>query len=260
MTDETDNDRSPPLLCSEGTRPLHVLELGTVDYGLGLELQRRIAAAVINGEISDTLLLLEHPPVLTVGRGGKERNILVSHRILRREGVQFFEVDRGGDVTYHGPGQMVGYPILDLRRHGRDIHRYIRTVEEAIIRTLKDLGISACRREGLVGVWVGDEKIASIGVNVRKWVTTHGFAFNITTDLEHFRLINPCGLPGVRMTSVAKLLGRNPGDAMVRGRLAHHFRCLLGIDPGCETTLPPLLLEFVKEAGAQPVEHSAQGA
>lgn len=223
-----------PFSPTQGKRPLNVINLGETDYARALQLQRNIAAAVAAGELPDTLLLLEHPPVFTVGRGGKDKNILVSEKILQREGISVFHIDRGGDVTYHGPGQIVGYPIMDLRYHGRDIHLYVRGVEETIIRTLRDMGIAALRRPGLVGVWVGEEKIASIGINVRRWITTHGFAFNIDPDLEHFHLINPCGLRGVRVTSVARLLRRPVDSREVRTKLAHHFSEVFALEGGLQ--------------------------
>ncbi len=237
----------------EGERELNVLNLGRTDYARGLTLQRSIAAEVAGGRLSDTFLLLEHNPVFTIGRGGKEKNILVSEKILKREGIQLFHIDRGGDVTYHGPGQIVGYPIIDLRYHGKDLHRYVRTIEESIIRTLSDLGISAGRRPGLVGVWVGQAKIASIGINVRKWVTTHGFAFNIDPDLGRFRLINPCGLFGVSITSAARLMGRRPDYREVRSLLVKHLSSLLGMRTNLEAASDNLLRKLMKEAGVNSI-------
>ncbi len=236
-----------------------MVNLGKIDYDPGLKLQRDIAKAVTDGELSDTLLLLEHPPVFTVGRGGSEKDILVSEKILESEGIRVFHIDRGGEVTYHGPGQIVGYPIIDLRYHGRDLHRYVRRVEETIIRTLADMGISAQRKEGLVGVWVGQEKIASIGINVRKWITTHGFAFNIHPDFNHFQLIKPCGLHAASMTSVARLLGRLPEEGEVRRRLADHFGRLLGLRVNMEPASCDLLRRVLEEAGVRPISYSSSG-
>ena len=183
-------------------------QLGTVPYGEGLELQRDLARRRITGEIDeDLLLLLEHPPVVTLGRTAKEAHIVSSPDRLRARGVEVFEVERGGDVTFHGPGQLVGYPILDLKRHRQDLHWYLRQVEEALIVALGELGIDAERHSGYTGVWTRGRKIASIGVHARDWVTWHGFALNVTTDLSYFELIVPCGIPQVQMTSVARELG-----------------------------------------------------
>lgn len=183
--------------------------LGTLPYQRALELQRAVARARISGEIQeDVLLLVEHPPVVTLGRSAKSPGHLVaSPELLHARGVELFEVDRGGDVTFHGPGQLVGYPIIDLKRHKKDLHWYLRQVEEALIRALGDLSIAAERNPGLTGVWTNGHKLASIGVHARDWVTWHGFALNVTTDLSYFDLIVPCGIQGVVMSSVARELG-----------------------------------------------------
>ena len=184
-------------------------QLGTVPYMEGLELQRDLARRRITGEIDeDLLLLLEHPPVVTLGRTAKEAHIVSSPERLRARGVEVHEVERGGDVTFHGPGQLVGYPILDLKRHRQDLHWYLRQVEEALIVALGEVGIDAERHTGYTGVWTHGRKIASIGVHARDWVTWHGFALNVTTDLSYFDLIVPCGIPQVQMTSVTRELGR----------------------------------------------------
>jgi lipoyl(octanoyl) transferase len=178
---------------------LEVVRAGRVSYGDALEWQRRLARARIAHRLPhDVLLLLEHPPVLTLGRGARPAHLLST------DDIELFEVERGGDVTYHGPGQLVGYPILDLRDHRADLHWYLRTLETALILALGRLGIEAQRRAGLTGVWTGSRKIASIGVHVKQWVTWHGFALNVTTDLAAFDRIVPCGIPGVVMTSVAR--------------------------------------------------------
>lgn len=181
---------------------LLVANLGLVPYGEALELQRSVAAARISGEVSeDVLLLLEHPPVVTLGRASKTAHLVSSPEFLAARGVELFEVERGGDVTFHGPGQLVGYPVIDLKRHRQDLHWYLRQVEAALILTLAELGIPAERNPGYTGVWTNGRKIASIGVHSRDWVTWHGFALNVTTDLSYFDLIVPCGISGVRMTS-----------------------------------------------------------
>jgi lipoyl(octanoyl) transferase len=176
-----------------------------VPYAVALELQRDLARRRIAGEIDeDLLLLLEHPPVVTLGRTAKGAHIVSSPDRLRARGVEVYEVERGGDVTFHGPGQLVGYPIFDLKRHRRDLHWYLRQVEEALIIALAESGIDAERNVGYTGVWTRGRKIASIGVHARDWVTWHGFALNVTTDLSFFDLIVPCGIPQVQMTSVTR--------------------------------------------------------
>jgi len=188
------------------SHPLAVAHLGLVPYAQGLALQRRLARARIEGRLDrDALLLLEHPPVVTLGRGSR------AEHVLRAEGIDVVEVERGGDVTYHGPGQLVGYPILDLRHHRQDLHWYLRTLEQALIEGLALLGVPAERNPGYTGVWTSGRKIASIGVHVKQWVTWHGFALNVTTDLGAFDRIVPCGIPGVEMTSVERERGAGSG-------------------------------------------------
>ncbi|HMJ57990.1 MAG TPA: lipoyl(octanoyl) transferase LipB [Gemmatimonadales bacterium] len=183
-------------------RVLEVIEAGLVPYAEALDWQRSLAQARIEGRIPhDLLLLLEHPPVVTLGRNSQE-----SH-VLRPAGVDVIEVERGGDVTFHGPGQLVGYPIIDLSGYKQDLHWYLRTLEQALINALAALHIPAERNPGYTGVWTRGRKIASIGVHVKKWVTWHGFALNVTTDLTEFQRIVPCGIAGVEMTSVEKELG-----------------------------------------------------
>jgi lipoate-protein ligase B len=183
---------------------LLVHDLGRAPYAAVLELQRSLCRRRQAGEIRDDLLLLvEHEPVITQGRGTRAGSMPLAAAELQRRGVGIYEVERGGDVTFHGPGQLVGYPILDLRNHREDLHWYLRSLEAALIESLRRLGITAGRRHGLTGVWVEDRKIASIGVHVKQWITYHGFALNVTTDLSYFRLIVPCGIAGVVMTSVA---------------------------------------------------------
>ena len=184
---------------------LWIVRLGSMAYGEALELQREVARQRISGELpEDLLLLVEHPPVVTLGRSSKEKNLMSSPTFLASRGVELFEVERGGDVTFHGPGQLVGYPIIDLKRHRLDLHWYLRSVEEALIRTLSRYGIPGERSTGYTGVWTAGRKIASIGVHARDWVTWHGFALNVVTDLSYFDLIVPCGIQGVEMTSIAK--------------------------------------------------------
>ncbi len=184
---------------------LWVERLGLLEYGKALEYQRAVAQARITGAIGeDVLLLVEHPPVVTLGRSAKNQNLLASPEFLAARGVELFEVERGGDVTFHGPGQLVGYPIIDLKRHKRDLHWYLRQVEEALIQAIGPFGIIGERQAGYTGVWTQNRKIASIGVHARDWVTWHGFALNVSTDLGYFDLIVPCGIPAVTMTSVTQ--------------------------------------------------------
>src|SRR5207247_4081035 len=166
--------------------------------------------------LDDELLLLEHPPVITLGRGGDAANLLAASETLRREGVRFFETTRGGDITYHGPGQLVGYPIVHLGEGRRDIRRYVTAIEEVLIQSVAEYGIEAERVEGRRGIWVGNKKIAAIGVRIARWVTSHGFALNVNTNLNHFRLITPCGLQGRGVTSIAHEVGRESPVAGVR--------------------------------------------
>jgi lipoate-protein ligase B len=196
---------------------LLVQDLGLRPYAEVLELQRALAQRRLSGELKDDLLLLvEHEPVVTLGRGTQPRSLPLSAAELARRGVQQFEVERGGDVTFHGPGQLVGYPILDLRQHREDLHWYLRTLEDALIAGLDELGIEAGRNPGLTGVWTRGRKIGSIGIHVKQWVTFHGFALNVNTDLSYFELIVPCGIRDVVMTSVALELGRTDPMAIWR--------------------------------------------
>ena len=192
------------------TRELEVRRLGSVPYGEGLELQGRLVAERQSGAIPDQLLLLQHPPVVTLGVKARtdRSHVLVAPETLAAEGVELFESGRGGDVTYHGPGQLVGYPVLDLRPDRCDVHRYVRDIEEVMIRTAAYFGVHADRAAGLTGAWVGADKLAAIGVRISRWVTSHGFALNVSTDLSGFRFIVPCGIANRGVTSLERLLGR----------------------------------------------------
>jgi lipoate-protein ligase B len=198
-------------------RQLLVADLGLQPYADALAFQREVARARINGAIEDdVLLLVEHPPVVTLGRSAKSAHLLASPAYLRQQGVDVFEVERGGDVTFHGLGQLVGYPIIDLKQHRRDLHWYLRQVEQLLIDALSTYGLRCDRNPPYTGVWIGDRKIASIGVHARDWVTWHGFALNVATDLRFFDLIVPCGIQSVRMTSLhAELPDENPSLAEV---------------------------------------------
>jgi lipoyl(octanoyl) transferase len=206
-------------------RTIEIRRLGRVPYADALALQRSLVEDRRAGRVDDLLLLLEHPHVLTLGvRGdGGRSHILATPDALDSRGVEVHETGRGGDITYHGPGQIVAYPIIDLQPDRCDVHRYVRDLEEVLIRTASDYGIEAGRVEGLTGVWVGREKLAAIGVRISRWVTSHGFALNVTTDLEYFNLIVPCGIADRSVTSLARLLGRPVNRIEVEDRIAAHF-------------------------------------
>lgn len=234
-------------------KELLVVDLGLVEYGAAWELQRRVAAARKAGSIPDVLLLCEHPHVITLGRSGKMENLRAPTEMLRRMGVSFFETNRGGDITYHGPGQIVGYPILNLAEIRRDVHWYVRSLEEAMIRATADFGIASKRVAGRTGVWVDvparssaknaieeikeveeikeEEKLGAIGVHLSRWVTSHGFAYNVSTDLRYFDLIVPCGIAGKGATSLEKLLGRGVDRNEVAPRMAEHLGAIFGLVP-----------------------------
>jgi len=204
-------------------RPLVVRRIGRLSYAQGLALQEQLVADRQADRIVDLLLLLEHDPVFTRGRNAREQNLLVREELLRARGYDVFETGRGGDVTYHGPGQVVGYPIISLAPDRQDVHRYVRDLEEVMIRTCRDFGIEAERVAGLTGCWVGRDKIGAIGVRISRWVTSHGFAFNAVNDLAPYSLIVPCGIPDRGVTTLQRLLGRPVPLAEAQDGLARHF-------------------------------------
>jgi len=208
----------------------HVEQLGQVEYTEALRLQREKVAQRKAGEIPDTLLLLEHPHVYTFGRNARRENLLVSPEWLAARGARIFETDRGGDVTYHGPGQLVGYPIFDLTQHRRDLAWYMRSLEEVFIGVARDFGVEAGRLAGAPGVWVGQHKLVAMGVHVSRWVTSHGFALNVNTDLGYFNWIVPCGLPGKGVTSLAKIVGRHVAMGLAAERVVEHFQRVFELD------------------------------
>src|SRR5713101_6512275 len=203
------------------------IDLGLIGYEESLTLQQRLVAARKANAIEDVLLLCEHPHVITQGRNGKREHLLASEHVLRQKGVEFHTTDRGGDITYHGPGQLVGYPILNLGAIRRDVVWYVRMLEEVMIRATAEFGITAERVTGKTGIWVGDggaeEKLAAIGVHISRWVTSHGFAYNVATDLRYFDLIVPCGIAGRKATSLEKLLARTVKREEIAPRIARHF-------------------------------------
>jgi len=210
------------------------IDLGMTGYAEAYALQKRIVAARKAEAIEDLLLFCEHPPAITLGRSGKRENLLASEHVLRQKGVEFHATDRGGDITYHGPGQIVGYPILNLSAIRRDVAWYVRTLEEAMVRATAEFGITAERVAGKTGIWVraGDteEKLAAIGVHISRWVTSHGFAYNVATDLRYFDLIVPCGIADRKSTSLEKLLGRSVELKEVEQSLARHFGEVYGLE------------------------------
>lgn len=208
------------------------MDLGLVPYLPAFDLQRRLVQARKAGAIPDVLLLCEHPHVITLGRNGHRNNLRVNDRLLAQQNVEFHHTDRGGDITYHGPGQIVGYPILDLVEHRRDVRWYVEQLEDVMMRAAADIGISTKRDAAHRGVWAatpaGDEKLAALGVHLSRWITSHGFAFNVSTDLRYFDWIIPCGIAGSRATSLEKLLGRSVRSDEVQPRLVAHFADVFG--------------------------------
>jgi lipoyl(octanoyl) transferase len=234
-----------------GQKICWIVNVGRISYGHAYDLQREVVAARKAGHVPDVLLFCEHPHVITLGRNGVRENLLAGERVLKQMKVEFHETDRGGDITYHGPGQIVGYPILDLSEHRRDVRWYVEQLEEVMIRTAADYGLAARRVMCRHGIWIdshaGEEKVAALGVHLSRWVTSHGFAFNVSTDLRYFDLIIPCGIKDRRATSLERALGRAVPVDEARQRLATHFAEIFGCD------LQPVSLEALKSAiGARP--------
>ena len=220
----------PSDVVSAVRRTFEVRRLGTVPYADALVLQRGLVEERRVGRVGDLLLLLQHPPVITLGvKGdGGRSNVLVTDQRLAELGVEVSETGRGGDVTYHGPGQIIGYPILDLKPDRCDVHRYVRDLEEVMIRVCADYGVGAGRIAGLTGTWIGDEKVGAIGVRISRWITSHGFAFNVTTNLADFQLIVPCGIADHGVTSLEKATGRALSIAAVEDRIVDQFSAVFG--------------------------------
>ena len=214
--------------------PLQIVDLGLISYTDAFALQQRIVLARKARAIADVLLFCQHPHVVTLGRNGKRENLLASEAVLRQKGVEFHSSNRGGDITYHGPGQVVGYPILDLSSIKQDVHWYVRTLEEVLIRATADFGIEAYRIRGKTGIWVAgkphEEKLAAIGVHLSRWVSSHGFAYNVSTDLRYFDLIVPCGIAERKATSLEKLLDRAVSQVEMKPPLIEHFAKLFGLE------------------------------
>jgi len=232
--------------------PCEVIDLGLIGYAEAWALQKRVVTARKAGAIEDVLLLCEHPHVLTQGRNGKRENLLASDHILQQKGVEFYATDRGGDITYHGPGQIVGYPILNLAAIRRDVVWYVRMLEEAMLRATAEFGIAAARIPGKTGIWVQtgatEEKLAAIGVHLSRWVTSHGFAYNVSTDLRYFDLIVPCGIADRKPTSLEKLLGRNVKRDEVALSIVKYFGEVFGLE----------MRELSRAGFLEQVEHAEQ--
>jgi len=235
-----------------------MVDLGLMGYAEAGALQKRVVAARKAGAIEDVLLLCEHPHVITQGRNGRRENLLASEHVLRQKGVEFHATDRGGDITYHGPGQIVGYPILNLGAIRRDVVWYVRMLEEAMIQATAELGVAANRVEGKTGIWVksenAEEKLAAIGVHISRWVTSHGFAYNVSTDLRYFDLIVPCGIADRKATSLEKLLGRSVKQEEIAPRIARHLGEVFGLE--LKETSRAELLDKLQQA-EQPMAASA---
>jgi lipoate-protein ligase B len=213
------------------TRLLTVYQPGLVGYERAFAAQKGLVSRLAeDGADRGALILLEHPPVITIGRTGSVEHVVAPNDTLQRHNVEVREVNRGGDVTYHGPGQIVGYPIINLNHHGRDVHRHMRRIEAVLVATLAEYGIAGSQRPGLTGVWVADRKIASIGIAVTRWVAYHGFALNVDPDLSHFDWIVPCGIRDVRMTSMRVETGKQFSPPEVEGRIVAHFCREFGFD------------------------------
>ncbi|MEK6407239.1 MAG: lipoyl(octanoyl) transferase LipB [Acidobacteriota bacterium] len=224
-------------MTSQASQPRRVCEarwLGLVQYDDGLRLQERAVDRLRSGEGPEQLLLLEHPHVFTLGRGADSSNILADQQQLQSSSVEVHETGRGGDVTYHGPGQLVGYPIINLKPDRCDVHRYVRDIEEVLIRTIAEFGVIGTRIDGLTGVWVGNEKIAAIGVRIARWITSHGFALNVNTDLSYFKMIVPCGITDKGVTSLSRLVGRSIDTRDVVQATALNFGRVFGREMGLQ--------------------------
>lgn len=205
---------------------MNVIDLGTKDYKLVWDMQKEIHERRVRNETGDTLLLVEHEPVITMGRSGREQHLLLSQELLRKRGVTYYEIERGGDVTFHGPGQLVGYPILNIKHGLAGIRPYIERLQDVIIAVLADFGIPATVKDKMIGVWTESGKICSIGVAVKRWVSFHGFALNVNTDLSFFDLIVPCGIKNVTMTSMKEILQRDVEMHDVKEKVKVHFSVL----------------------------------
>ena len=210
-------------MSSPGYNSLYMVKLGRTNYKDTWDLQKKLVELRFQGKIPDVLLVTEHEPVLTMGRGTAKSNLLVPRAELESRGVELYQIERGGDITFHGPGQLVLYPILDLAKRGRDLHKYLRDLEEVVILTLKEYDLTATLKKGLTGVWVNNHKLAAIGVAVSHWISYHGLALNVNTDLDYFKLINPCGITQFPVGSIASMVGKEIDFAETENLLTENF-------------------------------------
>lgn len=220
------------------------VNLGKIDFALALELQHQIIQLKQAEKLPDFLLFLEHHPVITIGRGGQEKNILATDEALKKQGIQLYYIERGGDVTYHGPGQLVVYFLCDLENRNKDVHLFLRLLEETVILTLQDYGLTAGRIQGLTGVWVENKKVCAMGIAVKKWITFHGLALNVNTNLEHFNLIHPCGIIDKPVSSLQALLGKKMELKEIEEKLASNFAKVFNLEPSW--IAPDSLFSFLK--------------
>lgn len=230
-------------MCSRGYKRLFEINLGRTAFSEAWVIQKKLVELRYNGKIPDSLILTEHNPVITMGRGALKNNLLVSQEELNRRGIDFYEIERGGDVTFHGPGQAVAYPIIDLNNCGRDLHAYLRSLENLAIAVLGDFGLRASVKKGLTGAWVNDHKVVAIGVAVSRWISYHGLAMNVSTDMDYFKLINPCGITAYPVGSIALLTGRLVPLAEVFRSIADNFATMFGYEAEKISSLDEILQE-----------------
>jgi lipoate-protein ligase B len=233
-------------MSSEGLKRIFRIDRGRTCYKNAWRLQKRLVDLRFRSRIPDCLLLTEHEPVITMGRASSESNLLCSPAELRERGVELFEIERGGDITFHGPGQLVVYPIVDLNGRGRDLHRYLRDLESVVVATLHDLGLDAGTKHGLTGVWVDDHKLAAIGVAVSRWIAYHGLALNVNTDLDYFKLINPCGITRYPVGSISSMLGEDVDLQKTADLLAGNFARLFDTEIAEAKNIDSILSEPVE--------------
>jgi len=215
-----------PYICRE----VCLVNLGLTEYGKVYQLQKKLVAERQIDRCPDTLIICEHPPVFTIGRTGSATNVVVDEKIYRAAGIELIHIDRGGDITYHGPGQLVAYPVLDLKNYGKDVHKYLRKLEEVIIRLLSKFDVKGERKEGYTGVWVRGEKLAAIGIGLSKWVSYHGVAFNVDPDMSHFSMIVPCGLKQAKVTSLSATTGKQLCvDEALKQKFIESFEEVFGV-------------------------------
>jgi lipoate-protein ligase B len=217
-------------MCSRGYKPLYKLDLGRTKYKDAWDMQKKIVELRAQNKIPDTLILTEHDPVITMGRATVKSNLLTPPDELKKRGIDLFQIERGGDITYHGPGQLVAYPIIDLNNRGRDLHTYLRELEEVVILTIAEFGLTGTRKKGLTGVWVENHKLTAIGVAVKHWISYHGLALNVNTDLSYDQLINPCGITQFPVGSVSSMLNKKVSFNEVKKSLAGHFADYFGYE------------------------------